>query len=91
MGYFGYFSTYALGNLYAAQFMAAARRDLPDLDAKIAVGDLGPLLDWLRANIHVHGMTWRAEELVRRVTGTSLDASHFVSSLEKKYGEIYGF
>ena len=91
MGYFGYFATYALGNLYAAQFVDAARRDLPDLEAKLASGNLLSLLSWLRTNIHSQGMTWRAEDLVRRVTGAPLDASHFVAYLEKKYGEIYGF
>ena len=51
-GLFGYFPSYALGNLYAAQFWAAMKRELPDLDARIEAGDLGSLLLWLRANIH---------------------------------------
>lgn len=89
MGIFGYFPTYALGNLYAAQFMNAAGRDLPDLEGRVARGDLSTLLEWLRRKIHARGMTWQAEDLVREVTGAPLDASHFVAYLEHKYGEIY--
>ncbi len=54
-GAIGYFPTYTLGNLYAAQFFEAARRDLGDLDAMFARGEFRPLLDWLRRNIHAHG------------------------------------
>jgi len=91
MGLMGYFPTYALGNLYAAQFMSTVRREIPDLEGRIASGDLKSLLDWLRRKIHNPGMTLRAEELVKEVTGAPLDATHFVSYLERKYGEIYGF
>ena len=53
-GAIGYFPTYTLGNLYAAQFFEQAREDLGDLDAMFA-GEFAPLLDWLRENIHRHG------------------------------------
>jgi carboxypeptidase Taq len=90
MGLMGYFPTYALGNLYAAQFMATARRALPDLDGMVGRGELRPLLGWLRKQIHEPGMTWPAGELVQRVTGKPLDPSFFTSYLEAKYGEVYG-
>jgi carboxypeptidase Taq len=90
-GLFGYFPSYALGNLYAAQFWAAMKRELPDLDARIEAGDLGSLLLWLRRNIHEPGATYLPGELVLRVTGTELDPSHFSAYLGEKYSRIYGF
>ena len=88
-GVFGYFPTYALGNLYSAQFFEAARADLPDLDAQIERGELIPLLDWLRDKIHVHGRRHSAAELCRRVTGAPLDPEPFVSYLHRKFGALY--
>ena len=90
-GLFGYFPSYALGNLYAAQFTAAMRKDLPDFDARIEAGDTRAILEWLRSKIHVHGATLLPGELVESVTGSALDPSHFVRYLEGKYSNIYGF
>ncbi len=90
MATFGYFPTYALGNLYAAQFFAAAQKAIPDLDDKIAAGELHPLLDWLRENIHRHGMRYRAGELVRIVTGQDLSHEPFMAYLNAKFKPLYG-
>ncbi len=90
MGAFGYFPTYALGNLYAAQFFAAARAAIPDLDERIGNGDLGALLDWLRANIHRRGMRYRANELCQEVTGEPLSIGPFMDYLNDKFRPIYG-
>ena len=90
MGIFGYFPTYALGNLYAAQFFAAARRALPELDDQFRRGEFAPLLDWLRTNIHQHGKRFRAPELVERVTGATLTHTPFMDYLRNKYGPLYG-
>ena len=89
-GLFGYFPTYALGNLYGAQFLEAMRRDLPDLDQRVARGELRPAKDWLNRNIHVHGKRWSAEELCLRVTGRALSAEPLMRHLQAKYGEVYG-
>jgi len=91
MGILGYFPTYALGNLYAAQFFRAAQRALPDLDLHIARGELKPLREWLRENIHRHGQRYRAHELVQRVTGEPLTHAAFFEYLTKKYKPLYGF
>jgi len=90
MGIFGYFPTYALGNLYAAQFFAAAQRALPDLEQQLARGEVGPLREWLRQNIHRHGKRYRADELVRLVTGQALSPQPFISYLHAKYRPLYG-
>ena len=89
-GAIGYFPTYALGNLYGAQFYAAARKELGDLDAALRRGDLAPLLDWLRRNIHRQGMRYRAGELCERVTGAPLSVEPFVQYVNAKYRPIYG-
>jgi len=90
MGAFGYFPTYALGNLYAAQFFATARQAMPDLDARIRRGNFAPLLEWLRVNIHRHGQCFRASDLVKRVTGSPLSVRPFLSYVTGKFGPIYG-
>ena len=88
-GLLGYFPTYSLGNLYAAQFFAQARADLGDLDEAFALGDFRPLLDWLRENIHCHGQRWSAAELVERVTGRPLGAKPLIDHLRAKLGPLY--
>ena len=88
-GAIGYFPTYTLGNLYAAQFFEQARADLGDLDAQFERGDFRPLLDWLREKIHRHGKRYRAGELARRITGKELSAEPLLRHLRKK-AELYG-
>jgi carboxypeptidase Taq len=90
-GLFGYFPSYALGNLYAAQFWSAMKVEMPDLDDRIAAGDLAPLLGWLRSQVHGPGATYRPAELVLRATRSSLDPKHFVAYLNEKYSRVYGF
>ncbi|QRN99320.1 carboxypeptidase M32 [Archangium violaceum] len=89
-GEFGYFPTYSLGNLYSASLYAAARRALPKLEEGIARGELIPLRDWLRTNVHVEGYRLPAEELVRKVTGQGLTDTDFLAYLKSKYGALYG-
>lgn len=88
-GLVGYFPTYSLGNLYAAQFFAQAREDLGDLDAQIERGEFAPLLDWLRRNIHQHGQRYTAGELVQRITGRPLSSDALLKHLRDKFGELY--
>ncbi|HEY2585822.1 MAG TPA: carboxypeptidase M32 [Tepidisphaeraceae bacterium] len=88
-GSVGYFPTYTLGNLYAAQFFEQARKDFGDLDAQFARGEFAPLLGWLRKNIHTHGKRYRAAELARRVTGNELSAEPLLNHLKRK-AELYG-
>lgn len=88
-GLFGYFPTYTLGNLYAAQFAAAARRALGDLDALLARGEFAPLRQWLRENVHRHGRRHLPQELCRRATGAGLSPQPFLDHLEQKLAEVY--
>jgi len=89
-GLFGYFPSYSLGNLYAAQFVQAMKKDL-DPDGRVRDGDYAAVLGWLRKKIHASGAAFLPDELCLRVTGKPLDASHFVDYLNRKYSEIYGF
>ncbi|OGG55339.1 MAG: peptidase M32 [Candidatus Handelsmanbacteria bacterium RIFCSPLOWO2_12_FULL_64_10] len=89
-GGIGYFPTYSLGNLYAAQFFEQARKDLGDLDAQFARGEFLPLRDWLREKIHRQGMRYRAGQLVERVTGRPLSHEPLMAHLRAKYGALYG-
>jgi carboxypeptidase Taq len=84
-GGFGYFPSYTLGAMAAAQLMAAARRALPDLDAALAHGDLAPLLGWLRANVHEKGSLLGFNELLREATGKPLDPADFQAHLTARY------
>jgi carboxypeptidase Taq len=88
-GMIGYFPTYTLGNLYAAQFFERARKDLGDLDAMFARGDFAPLLGWLRNNVHSHGKRYRPAELDRRVTGREPSPEPLLRHLRAKAAELY--
>ena len=90
LGTYGYFPTYALGNLYAAQFFEAAQTTIPDLEEKIGRGELMPLREWLRENVHRQGKRYRANELIKVVTGRDLSPEPFVRYLHAKYEPLYG-
>jgi len=89
-GYFGYFSTYALGNLVSAQLWEKINRDIPDLEGQIQAGKFETLLGWLREHIHVHGRKFEPQELVHKVTGSKIDPAPYMQYLRQKYSEIYG-
>ncbi len=89
LGDFGYFPTYALGNLFAAQFFSAFHKHHPNWEKEVEKGEFTALKDWLRKNIHSLGKTYTSEELAKHATGKNIDASAYCSYLKKKYGEIY--
>lgn len=89
-GLFGYFPTYALGNLYAAQFFAKAKEDIGNLDQMFAAGKFDALLSWLRKNIHSQGQRYRADDLVKTVTGKPLSHEPFMTYLREKFSPLYG-
>ncbi len=84
-GAFGYFPSYTLGAMYAAQWFAAIRRETPDLDARIARGDLQPVFDWMSRNIWSQASLWPTPELVQRASGETLNPQHFRRHLEQRY------
>jgi len=88
-GLLGYFPTYALGNMYASQFFAAACRDLGDLDDQFARGEFQPLKHWLNANIHQRGRLFTAGELVEDITGRPLTHEPLMTHLRDKFTSLY--
>ena len=88
-GGLGYFPTYTLGNLYSAQLMDAARRDLTGLKDDFRRGEFGRLKDWLKDKVHRHGQRFRANELCRRATGNVLSPKPFIAYLKEKYEPLY--
>jgi carboxypeptidase Taq len=90
-GLFGYFPTYSLGNVYGAQLWAALRREIPDLDNRIAAGEFRVVLDWMRARIHRWGRMKLPAELIREATGESPNPKYLITYLNEKYGALYGF
>jgi len=84
-GMFGYFPSYSLGAMYAAQWFAAMRRALPDLDGHVASGDLQPVFDWLRDKIWHQASRWTTAELTLAASGEGLNPAHFRAHLERRY------
>lgn len=89
-GLMGYFPTYALGNMYAAQFFEAADRQLGGLFQQFALGEFQPLKQWLNQQIHTRGKRLRAHELVQAVTGEALSAKPLLRHLHARFGGLYG-
>ncbi|QAA76923.1 MAG: Thermostable carboxypeptidase 1 [Candidatus Bipolaricaulis sibiricus] len=89
-GMFGYFPSYALGNLYGAQITETAEREIPGFWDKVRTGQLTPIREWLRENVHRHGRVYLPEDLVKRVTGSGLSAEPFLRYIRDRYGEVYG-
>jgi carboxypeptidase Taq len=88
-GMFGYFPSYCLGNMMAAQFWYKAQGDLPGLDEDFAKGDFSRLLGWLRRNIHEQGRRYDTRELVKAVTGEALSPKHLLRYLRERYLPLY--
>lgn len=88
-GMIGYFPSYALGNIYGAQFLHKMVNDVPDIFDKVENGDLDSVHQWLKENIHKYGAVYEPQELIKKVTGEELNAKYFIQYLNNKYSEIY--
>jgi carboxypeptidase Taq len=86
IGLIGYFPTYTIGNLVAAQLMAAIRREQPNLDDALARGETRPILDWLRTHIHRQGQRYHLDDLVQHATGKPLAADDLAAELHRRFG-----
>ncbi len=88
-GNFGYFPTYALGNLVSVQLWEALLKDNPDLSDQIAQGNFKNLLSWLHEKIHKHGAKFEPQEMIKKATGSAMDPQPYLRYLKRKYSEIY--
>jgi carboxypeptidase Taq len=90
-GLYGYFPTYALGNIYSGQLLAALEKDMQDWRRRIAQGNLEDIRGWLTKNVHSYGSLYDPADLIRRITGKKLDAKPYLEYLREKYSGLYGF
>jgi len=90
-GLYGYFPSYALGNIYSGQMLARIKEDIPGWRIQLAKGNLRSIRQWLTENVHSQGDLYDPVELIRKITGKKLDAEPYLNYLEEKYCMLYGF
>lgn len=90
VGAFGYFPSYTIGNLYAAQLNQTLVKDIPQYETYLEDGDLKPFKEWLRENVYQYGRQYSSQELLERVTGEPLSVTPFMTYIKQKYNQIYG-
>ena len=84
-GSFGYFPSYALGNLYGAQMYYKLLSEQPNVMHKIEKGDFSELNNWLKEKVHKHGSVYKPGELIKNITGEELNSKYFLKYLREKY------
>ncbi len=89
-GAFGYFSSYSLGNIYAAQLENTMRKELPDYQEQVARGDVSQVLAWLDRKVYKHGKMLTPGEIMVQATGEEINSDYLVTYLEEKFKKIYG-
>ncbi|MHA2244969.1 MAG: carboxypeptidase M32 [Candidatus Hodarchaeales archaeon] len=90
-GSFGYFPSYALGDIYNAQMLIKMAKDIPDYKELMKKGELNPIIDWLIENVHKHSNLYDPPELIKIITGEAINPQYFIQYLKEKYSKIYGF
>lgn len=88
-GGFGYFPSYSLGNMYAAQMMNTLRKEMPEMDALIEAGNLLPIKAWLADKVYQYGKSLTPTEIIQRITGEELNPAYLIQYLETKFSEVY--
>lgn len=88
-GSFGYFPSYALGNVYGAQMLNKLLEDKPNIFKEISEGNLKGVYEWLKENVHKHGSVYTPEELIKNITGEEINTKYFLEYLNNKYLGIY--
>jgi len=90
-GYFGYFPSYALGNILSGQLLATMERDTPNWKDQIAKGNFQNVKKWLTENVHQHGNLYDPADLIKKITGEKTNVNRYLEYLNKKYSWIYGY
>lgn len=88
-GGFGYFPSYSLGNLYAAQLEYALHKDIPNYEELIRKGDFAKIVSWMTEKVHKHGKLLSSDEILIQATGESLNSHYLTDYLEQKYRNLY--
>ncbi|MHA1331268.1 MAG: carboxypeptidase M32, partial [Candidatus Hodarchaeales archaeon] len=89
-GAFGYFPTYALGNIYNAHLLAFMKKDIPNFNDLVREGNLKPIIDWLIEKVHKPSNLYDPPELIKRITGEEINPKYFIEYIQEKYSKIYG-
>jgi len=89
-GSFGYFPTYAIGTMYAAQLFNKLSEEQPNMNSEIAHGNFTNVLQWLREHVHRYGRVMTADEIITKTCGEGLNSKVFTAYLKDKYYSIYG-
>ena len=89
-GGMGYFPTYSLGSVLAAQLDHHVRQDVENFDAKVRDGEFDPIREWMEENVHRHGCRYTTPDLIEEATGEEYTADYFVEYAKGKFGELYG-
>ena len=90
-GMYGYFPSYALGNIYSGQILAAMEKDLPDWKQQLSKGNFKNIKQWLVKNVHTYGNLYDPADLIKKITGAVLDVKPYLNYLNDKYSKLYGF
>jgi carboxypeptidase Taq len=90
-GYFGYFPSYALGNIYSGQLLAQMEKEVNDWKQQISVGNFGNVKQWLVQNVHRKGNLYSPSDLIKQITGNELCVDPYLRYLNEKCSRLYGF
>ena len=85
VGSFGYFPTYALGNLYGALMIEQIQKQIPNLETLVQAGEFTKLLTWLNTNVHQHGMKYSGKQIAQRLSGKELSHKPFINYIKSKF------
>ena len=89
LGLYGYFPSYALGNVYSGQMLAKLKKDVPDWNQQIAKGNFQPIRQWLTTNVHSYGNLYDPSDLIKRISGEEINVKHYLEYLNEKYSRLY--
>jgi carboxypeptidase Taq len=90
-GSYGYFPTYALGNIYGGQILAKLDQEIPDWKQQISKGSFHSVKQWLSKNIYQYGSLYDPADLIKKIAGEKINVKHFLNYLDKKYSKLYGY
>jgi carboxypeptidase Taq len=90
-GYFGYFPSYALGNIYSGQILFTMQRDIPNWGGLLKKGDFHSIKQWLTENVYSQGKIYDPMDLLKKITGEEINVKHYIDYLDTKFSELYGF
>ena len=90
-GIYGYFPTYALGNIYCGQILSVMEKEIPSWSVQISEGHFQQIKQWLINNVHQYGNLYDPQDLIRKITGESINIQPYLTYLENKYALLYAF